>query len=183
MIHEEIERLPARYRDVVVLHHLEGLPQDRIARQLRRPVGTIQSRLHRTRSLLRDRMERRGFAPTLAVPLFGPFPEPLVGATATLAVRVIGASFSGTVPAGVASLVLCLSWGESMIKLGLAGACVAVSTSTLMLAAHGIRAEEGRGESPLPAETISAVSATSMTDNLRAPDQTTDAVSSFRTEV
>lgn len=68
ILHEEIGRLPERYRAAVVLCGLEGLTHDQAARQLGWPLGTLQSRLARGRQRLRGRLARRGFA-LLAGPL------------------------------------------------------------------------------------------------------------------
>ena len=61
-LHEEIDRLPERYRVPVVLCHLEGQSHEVAAKTLRLPVGTVKSRLHRARELLRGRLSRRGVA-------------------------------------------------------------------------------------------------------------------------
>jgi RNA polymerase sigma factor (sigma-70 family) len=45
-------RLSIDERTVLVLHHLEGWPLERIALALERPVGTIKSRLHAARRAL-----------------------------------------------------------------------------------------------------------------------------------
>ncbi len=60
ILHEEIDRLPERYRLPVVLCHLEGQSHELAAKTLRLPVGTLKSRLHRARDLLRGRLSRRG---------------------------------------------------------------------------------------------------------------------------
>ena len=60
---EEIDRLPEKYRAAVVLCDLGGMPHEAAARQLRCPVGTIESRLSRGRGLLRTRLIRRGLTP------------------------------------------------------------------------------------------------------------------------
>ena len=44
--------LPAQQRHVVVLHHMLGLPVERIAGELGVPVGTVKSRLSRGRAAL-----------------------------------------------------------------------------------------------------------------------------------
>src|SRR5947209_8273470 len=40
LLHDEVGRLPAKYRDPVVLCYLEGLSHDAAARELRWPIGT-----------------------------------------------------------------------------------------------------------------------------------------------
>jgi len=67
-LHEEIGRLPERYREPVVLCYLEGLSTEEAALRIGCPKGTILSRLSRARERLRDRLLRRGVAPGL-VPL------------------------------------------------------------------------------------------------------------------
>jgi RNA polymerase sigma factor (sigma-70 family) len=67
VLHEELGRLPERYRAAVVLCLLEGLSPEQAARHLDCPVGTVHSRLARGRALLRDRLTRRGLAPVVGV--------------------------------------------------------------------------------------------------------------------
>src|SRR5688500_5567942 len=64
VVHEELNRLPGRYRAAVVLCCLEGLTQQQAAQQLGWPLGTVQSRLARGRERLRLRLTRRGLAPS-----------------------------------------------------------------------------------------------------------------------
>jgi len=59
LLHEEIDRLPERYRVPVVICDLQGLTHEKAARHLGWPVGTVKSRLARARELLRDRLSRR----------------------------------------------------------------------------------------------------------------------------
>jgi RNA polymerase sigma-70 factor (ECF subfamily) len=47
-----IDDLPLHQRQVVVLHHALGLPVNDVARTLRIPPGTVQSRLSRARATL-----------------------------------------------------------------------------------------------------------------------------------
>jgi RNA polymerase sigma factor (sigma-70 family) len=59
-LHEEIARLPDRYREPVVLCYLEGLSTEAAAARLGCPRGTVLSRLSRARERLRARLVRRG---------------------------------------------------------------------------------------------------------------------------
>ncbi len=60
VLDEELNRLPARYRDALVLCYLQGKTNEEAAAELGCPRGTIFSRLSRGRELLRSRLVRRG---------------------------------------------------------------------------------------------------------------------------
>lgn len=57
-----LETLPAHYRVVLELVDLEGIPYRDAAARLDLPVGTIMSRLHRARRLMRDALQGYGRA-------------------------------------------------------------------------------------------------------------------------
>jgi RNA polymerase sigma-70 factor (ECF subfamily) len=52
-VREAVERLPVEFRSVVVLADLEELSYKEIAETLSCPIGTVMSRLHRGRRMLR----------------------------------------------------------------------------------------------------------------------------------
>jgi RNA polymerase sigma-70 factor (ECF subfamily) len=51
-LHRALGTLPLGQRQVIVLHHLVGLPVEEVARELRVPAGTVKSRLARGRGAL-----------------------------------------------------------------------------------------------------------------------------------
>jgi RNA polymerase sigma-70 factor, ECF subfamily len=53
VIQSALDRLPEEFRTAVVLADIEGLSYDEVAVTLRCPVGTVRSRLHRARQMLR----------------------------------------------------------------------------------------------------------------------------------
>jgi RNA polymerase sigma factor (sigma-70 family) len=59
-IHEELGRLPEKYRAPIVLCDLEGRTHQEAARSLGWPIGTVKSRQSHGRGLIRDRLARRG---------------------------------------------------------------------------------------------------------------------------
>ena len=51
-----LRRIPAQYQEVIVLSDVEELPYKDIAKHLSIPIGTVMSRLHRGRALLRQEL-------------------------------------------------------------------------------------------------------------------------------
>jgi RNA polymerase sigma factor (sigma-70 family) len=62
VLHEEIDRLPERLRQPVLLCYLGGRTNLEASRMLGCPASTIKDRLVRAREILRDRLGRRGIA-------------------------------------------------------------------------------------------------------------------------
>jgi RNA polymerase sigma factor (sigma-70 family) len=74
VLHEEIDRLPDRYREPIVLCYLEHMTYEQAARHLCWSEATTHGRLARARTLLRRRLTRRGItvAGAALVALGGP---------------------------------------------------------------------------------------------------------------
>ncbi len=123
-IHDEVARLPEKYRAPVVLCYLEGQTYEETARRLGCPVGTVRVRLSRARDRLRDRLQRRGFGPATFLPL------PLSETTSSLwiestvqAARLIikgRALEAGTVSASALALSQGVLWSMTLTKMKLA---------------------------------------------------------------
>jgi polysaccharide biosynthesis/export protein len=112
-LHDELDRLPERYRMPIVLCYLEGLACEEAAQRLQLAVGTVKSRLARGRDRLRIRLMRRGLAPsaTLLTSVFpaeaakAAMPAGIVISTVRMATHfACGSSLSGVVPVAVALL-------------------------------------------------------------------------------
>lgn len=57
VINSALQAVPIEYRDAVLLADVEGFSYKEIAEIMDTPVGTVMSRLHRGRKLLRDKLE------------------------------------------------------------------------------------------------------------------------------
>ncbi len=137
ILHDEIHRLPERYRAPIVLCCLEGLTQGQAALSLGWPVGTVQSGLARGRDRLRDRLRRRGVAPSVIVTGLSPpeIPAGAIGAAgAVLRTAVNARSIAGVVPATTAALVRNVIWSMMMTKLKWVAAALLAASGAAMVA-------------------------------------------------
>ncbi|HWY87238.1 MAG TPA: sigma-70 family RNA polymerase sigma factor, partial [Gemmataceae bacterium] len=152
-LHEELERLPEKYRAPVVLCYLEGMTHEQAGRQLGWTPGTVRGRVNRGRELLRGRLTRRGLAVPAA--LLGVVLETPVRALAMSAVfvsqtvnaalaTVAGQATVGLISAPVASLVrsgirvLALSKLKVATVSALAVALIGVTAWTAASSALGL---------------------------------------------
>jgi RNA polymerase sigma factor (sigma-70 family) len=112
VLDQELGRLTDKYRAVVVLCDLEGKTRKEVAHLLGWAEGTVASRLARGRSILANRLARRGFAGALlATALAGSaasafVPARLVASTVTAAGRSVaeGAAAKALLSAHVIAL-------------------------------------------------------------------------------
>ncbi len=119
LLHQEVGRLPEKFRTPLALCYLEGLTQEEVARRLGWPIGTVRSRVARGREWLRHRLVRRGVAPTVAATAVG---------SAWDAAAV-------TVPEALVQLTIRAAAGAAMGPAAMAGA---VSSTVAGLAGEGL---------------------------------------------
>jgi RNA polymerase sigma factor (sigma-70 family) len=105
VLQAELELLPGKYRDVVVLCDVEGLTEGQAARRLGRPIGTIRSQLSRGRQRLRCRLIRRGLAP----------------ASVALALAQAGSTDARAIAPGLVQSTVQLAWHFTLAKATRAG--------------------------------------------------------------
>jgi RNA polymerase sigma-70 factor (ECF subfamily) len=56
LVQKSVQALPDKYRVILTLRDIQGLPYDEISKILRLSPGTVDSRLHRARRVLRRRL-------------------------------------------------------------------------------------------------------------------------------
>lgn len=134
-VFEELDRLPDRLRAAVILCDLEGHSYASAAERLGCPERTVHSRLYRARKRLRDRLTRRGLAPSIAAVVVTELATGRAGAAASLEAESIsrmaehlsgGGSPSGVVPESVGRLIRGASrtMTASAIRAALVVSCV-----------------------------------------------------------
>ncbi len=57
LIQEHLSHLPAKYRIVLILRHLQDMTYEEMAEILTVPIGTIKTHLFRARNLLKERLQ------------------------------------------------------------------------------------------------------------------------------
>ncbi len=130
VLHDEVARLPEKYRGPVVLCELEGMSYHEAALRLHCPVGTIGVRLKRARERLRARLIRRGVVPSaglLAALLYAEdapacVPPVLVESTvqAAMGFAASKAAAAGLVSSGVVAVSDVVLWTMAVARLKVA---------------------------------------------------------------
>ena len=128
LLHEELDRLPAKYRLPLIACYLEGRTQDEAARDLGWPADVVRGRIDRGRSRLGRRLRLRGVtlsagllaaatvtpaAPAIGLPaVLGPSP-----AAAAAAGALTAAGRAWTIAAGIV-VAAGLTVGAAMLQAG-----------------------------------------------------------------
>jgi RNA polymerase sigma factor (sigma-70 family) len=130
-LHEEIARLPGRYREPVVLCYFEGLTSEAAADRLGCPQGTILSRLSRARQRLRRRLTERGYvvAALLHAQTLSAGPEVAVLPTGLLEIAVRASLAFEGMRAADAAIV-----STKVVALARGGLCAMMISKSKLLA-------------------------------------------------
>jgi RNA polymerase sigma factor (sigma-70 family) len=157
VVHEELERLPDKYRAPLVLCYFQGRTSAEAARLLDWPVGTVKGRMQRGRELLRGRLQRRGLAlsalalattATTPFPAAAAVPAKLFQATTRAALTVAaGESASAVVSAPAAALFRGEMQAMFLTKLKFAAGMTVVCMAALTTALWVCWAPQARGRS------------------------------------
>ncbi|QEH36031.1 ECF RNA polymerase sigma factor SigW [Aquisphaera giovannonii] len=164
-LHEELDRLPERYRAPLVLCYLEGLTHEQAASRLGCPRRTVETRLARGRARLRETLLRRGVVPSAALVAASLAAIPEAPAAWLEATILAGSAYTKgrSAAAGVASAAA-LSLAEGALTTMIAKKALVAAAASLVLGGlalgGGLRAaargpEPGPGVSP-PAPATSA---------------------------
>ena len=140
ILHEEIDRLPERFRLPLLLCDLKCQSHQEAAQTLGWPLGTVKSRQARARQRLRARLSRRGLAGALPVAgaaraarLF--VPDSLIQSTARAAISLVCRNpASVAVSASVSTLVSSTLRTMTMTKLSSVLLGVFLTASVLVAA-------------------------------------------------
>jgi RNA polymerase sigma factor (sigma-70 family) len=129
-VDEELRLLPAKYREPLLLHYLQGATAQAAARQLGLSRATFYNRLARGRDMLRQRLSRQGLS--LAAPLLATVLMQEAEGVAPSLIEIAQRGWTAHVPERVASLA-----GEALLSTTLLKMKVGLALGLLLGVAAG----------------------------------------------
>lgn len=137
LLDQELNRLPQKYRVLIILRDLEGRTHKEVAQQLGRPEGTVAGQLARARAMLAKRLSRRGLVvsgSTLGAALsaqVGSASTPAMVVSSTIQAATLFATGQAAAPNMISAKVVALTEGviKAMLltKLKIASGAVLVA--------------------------------------------------------
>ena len=178
VVFEEVARLPEAYREVVVLHALEGLTQEEAARHLGCSDRTFRRRWVRSCSLLRRRLTYRGLAPAAATIASALAPAPasagITEAEADALVHTALRFAAERVPATASAVILARGVIQAMLWNKLKAGALAAGLLLALGAGIGVGfvlplvSASGKGDGPVAKAAQAADAEPSPADQYRA---------------
>jgi RNA polymerase sigma factor (sigma-70 family) len=153
LLDEELNRLPERYRDPLVLCYLQGLLREEAAQRLGWSVGTLKRRLEAGRERLRHRLTRRGV--TLGAALLAPELAPAAEAAVPPGLASATVRMAAVFPAGAAAPFPVAALTDGVLRAMFLSRVRSLAALLLLLAAltvgGGVLARQAR-ETAAPGE-------------------------------
>jgi RNA polymerase sigma factor (sigma-70 family) len=155
LLDRELSRLPARYREAVILCDLQGVTRRDAARQLEVPVGTLSGRLTTARRLLAGRLARHGLVLSGGALAAACVPIPL--AASTIKAVSLCAAGQPVVSPAVATLSEGVLRAMYLSKLKSAAAMLLVlGAAAVGMGAAWLRIDDARAPDATPAAAAAA---------------------------
>jgi HlyD family secretion protein len=144
-VHEELNRLPEKYRAPVILCDLEGRTHQQAARSLGWPIGTVKSRQSEGRKRLRDQLTHRGITLAAAGAVFNSLNQVAIASMPTkVALEAVSAAMNPSAHLiagfGISADVLILTKGALRTMLWIKVRSLTVATLAVGLATGGATA-------------------------------------------
>ena len=146
IVHEEVERLPERYRLPVLLCQLQELTHSQAAIELNWPIGTVAGRLSRAKKLLHKRLLARGVTGLSVATVSAVSPRLLQSAVLVALGQSVASTMVLTLSQGIGASMGLMKMKLTALAL-IVGCAVGTGTSIMMMS----RADEpSKPASPQP---------------------------------